>query len=87
VRGLAVTFCLAIGLAAASATAQEDWPTNDDRAIVPSIFNDTMQLDALSFIDQVIVRMLYDPTLAPGTPRAEALRIARTVLEELNPGG
>ena len=60
---------------------------NDDRAIVPSIFNDTMQLDALSFIDQVIVRMLYDPTLAPGTPRAEALRIARTVLEELNPGG
>jgi hypothetical protein len=47
---------------------------NDDRAIVPSIFNDTMQLDALSFIDQVIVRILYDPRLAPGTPRAEALR-------------
>jgi len=60
---------------------------NDDGAIVPSIFNDTMQLDALSFIDKVIVRMLYDPRLAPGTPRAEALRVARAVLEELNPGG
>ena len=60
---------------------------NDDDAIVPSIFNDTMQLDALSFIDKVIVRMLYDPRLDPGTPRAEALRVARAVLEELNPGG
>ncbi|MBT3396182.1 MAG: DUF2927 domain-containing protein [Alphaproteobacteria bacterium] len=60
---------------------------NDDPAIIPSIFNDTMQLDALSFIDQVLVRMLYDPRLKPGTPRAEALKIARAVLEELNPGG
>ena len=60
---------------------------NDDPGIIPSIFNDTLQLDALSFIDQVLVRVLYDPRLLPGTPRVDAIAIARAILEELNPGG
>ena len=53
---------------------------NDDPGIIPSIFNDTLQLDALSFIDQVLVRVLYDPRLLPGTPRVDAIAIARAIL-------
>ena len=60
---------------------------NDDPRIIPSIFNDSMQLRSLSFIDEVLVRLLYDPRLPAGAPREAALAIARLVLEELNPGG
>lgn len=60
---------------------------NDDARIVPSIFNDQMQLQNLSFIDQVLVRLLYDPRLPAGTSREAALSLARLILKELNPGG
>ncbi len=60
---------------------------NDDPRIIPSIFNDQMQLQSLSFIDQVLVRLLYDPRIPAGASREAALQLARLILEELNPGG
>ncbi len=60
---------------------------NDDYRVAPSLFNDGMKLTSLSIVDKALIRVLYDPRLAPGTPRAQALTIARAVLAELNPGG
>lgn len=60
---------------------------NDDYNVAPSLFNDGMKLTSLSIVDKALIRVLYDPRLAPGTPRAQALMIARAVLAELNPGG
>ena len=68
-------------------TAQSLGLPNDDPRIVPSVFNDGMRLHSLSLIDKVLLRLLYDPRLPPGTPRAEALTITRAILGELNPSG
>lgn len=60
---------------------------NDDDRVAPSIFNDSLKLMSLSLIDRVLIRLVYDPRMRPGTPRAQALPIARAILTELNPGG
>ena len=60
---------------------------NDDGRIIPSIFNDDLKLDDLSLIDKVLVRVLYDPRMAAGTPRDRALDLARDILAQLNPEG
>lgn len=60
---------------------------NDDDRVAPSIFNDSLHLTSLSLIDKVLLRLVYDPRMRPGLPRAQALQLARTILSELNPGG
>lgn len=60
---------------------------NDDDRVAPSIFNDSLHLTSLSLIDKVLLRLVYDPRMRPGTPRAQALQLARAILAELNPGG
>ncbi len=60
---------------------------NDDDRVAPSIFNDSLKLMSLSLIDRVLIRLVYDPRMRPGTPRAQALVLARQILTELNPGG
>ena len=60
---------------------------NDDPRLVPSIFNDAMKLHELSLMDKVLLRLVYDPRMAPGTPRADAMALAAGILAELNPGG
>jgi hypothetical protein len=60
---------------------------NDDDRVAPSIFNDSLKLMSLSLIDRVLIRLVYDPRMRAGTPRAQALPLARAILTELNPGG
>jgi hypothetical protein len=49
----------------------------------PSIFDSRARLPALSPIDEVLVRTLYDPRLSPGMTRGEALARAREIIAEL----
>lgn len=60
---------------------------NDDDRVAPSLFNDSFKLMSPSMIDRVLLRLLYDPRMRPGMPRAQALVLVRQVLTELNPGG
>jgi len=55
---------------------------NDSDEVNPSIFNDRSVLDQLTEHDRILVRLLYDPRLAPGTGRNQALPIARQILRE-----
>lgn len=56
---------------------------NDSDAIRPSIFSDSDNLVELAPHDALLVRTLYDPRMKAGLPRAEALRVARTIISEL----
>ncbi len=51
---------------------------------LPSIFNSQARPLALSPVDDVLVRTLYDPRLTPGMAREEALARAREVIAELS---
>jgi hypothetical protein len=55
---------------------------NDSDIVSPSIFNQKGQLRALSKTDVAIVKTLYDRRLPAGTPRADAMRLARNILAE-----
>lgn len=55
---------------------------NDSDEVNPSIFNDRSVLDHLSEHDRVLVQLLYDPRLAVGISRDEALAAAREILRE-----
>ena len=46
---------------------------NDCPEAVPSIFNDDQQYALLTRRDELLLKMLYDPSLASGMTRAEAL--------------
>lgn len=46
---------------------------NDDERVAPSLFNDSLKLTSLSIVDKVLLRLVYDPRMKPGTPRAQAL--------------
>jgi len=70
---------------------------NDSDAMRPSIFSDSDHLTDLAPHDAILVRTLYDPRMTVGLPRADALRMARTIISDLtspakqpasrNPGG
>ena len=51
---------------------------------LPSIFNREALPVALSPVDDILVRTLYDPRLTPGMAREEALARAREVIAELS---
>lgn len=63
---------------------------NDAPARWPSIFSDNRSVSnqdrvrALSRVDRIIIRTLYDRRMTPGMARAEALRAARTLIGEFD---
>ncbi len=57
---------------------------NDTDILRPSIFSDNDYLLELSRPDEIVVRALYDPRLKPGMAKAEALKIAPTIIREWN---
>lgn len=42
---------------------------NDSQAVFPSIFNDHSHDNVLSGLDEILLRLLYEPTLKPGMSR------------------
>lgn len=55
---------------------------NDSDIVSPSIFNQKGQLSSLSKIDIAMIKTLYDRRLPAGTPRKDAMRLARSILAE-----
>ena len=60
---------------------------NDSPTARPSIFNDDEEFALLTRHDEYLLRMLYDPRLAPGMDGRTAGPIARQIAEELVGGG
>ncbi|WP_432697307.1 DUF2927 domain-containing protein [Marinobacterium sp. YM272] len=60
---------------------------NDSEKVFPSIFNDKSTDQLLSGLDLVLLRLLYDPRLAPGIGPAELRSRAGKVLTELIDAG
>jgi hypothetical protein len=60
---------------------------NDDRHVRPSIFNDDDSFHELTWQDEILLRVLYDPRLQPGMDREQAEPLVRTILEEIRPPG
>ncbi len=58
---------------------------NDSESVSPSIFNDRSPYVDLTEHDKFLLKILYDPRMKVGTPRAEAAKIAATVMQELRP--
>lgn len=56
---------------------------NDDDNVEPSVFNDRSRLDELTWIDELLLRILYDPRMPAGARRDEALAIARQIVPQL----
>ncbi|MEM9197107.1 MAG: DUF2927 domain-containing protein [Pseudomonadota bacterium] len=67
--------------------AQTLGPANDLFELAQSVFNDDNVHNRLTRFDMLVLRLLYDPALRTGMPRAEAERTARRVLARLNPDG
>lgn len=59
---------------------------NDDPDARPSIFNDDEEYALLTRMDELMLRMLYDPRLRPGMTEAEARPIVEKIAEELMGG-
>ncbi len=55
---------------------------NDSDLVTPSIFNQKSTRRDLSGNDILLLQTLYDKRLPAGTPRADALRIGREILQE-----
>jgi len=55
---------------------------NDSDLVTPSIFNQKSTRRDLSGSDVLLLQTLYDKRLPAGTPRADALRIGREILQE-----
>ncbi|HEU0220911.1 MAG TPA: DUF2927 domain-containing protein [Paracoccaceae bacterium] len=67
--------------------AQALGPANDLFRLPETVFNDDNVHANLTRFDMLILRVLYDPRLAPGMGREAARRAAREVLAEINPAG
>jgi hypothetical protein len=57
---------------------------NDVDLLLPTIFSDKSAPLDLTLTDRLLVRTLYDDRLYPGMPRAEAMVMARQVINELH---
>ena len=60
---------------------------NDSPDARPSVFNDDEEFALLTGQDRLMLRMLYDPRLAPGMSASEAEPIVRVIAAELMGGG
>ncbi|WP_052362610.1 DUF2927 domain-containing protein [Falsirhodobacter sp. alg1] len=56
---------------------------NDSPQARPSIFNDDDEFALLTGMDELMLRILYDPRLSPGMTEAEARPIVQTIATEL----
>lgn len=65
--------------------AQGMGAANDSPLARPSVFNDDEEFAYLTWLDEMLLKMLYDPRLAPGMTEAEALPIIRQIAAELIP--
>lgn len=59
----------------------------DSDAVYPSIFNDKTASYLLTGLDDILLRVLYDPRMLPGYSRKEIQRIAPSILSDLNERG
>ncbi len=53
---------------------------NDDDTVRPSIFNDRNEFDSLTKQDEWLLQLLYDPVMEGGMTKAEAKRVAQSVI-------
>ena len=60
---------------------------NDSPRARPSIFNDDQEFALLTPMDELMLRILYDPRLRPGMTEAEARPIVELIATELMGGG
>ena len=58
---------------------------NDDDDVRPSIFNDDQEFALLTEHDELLLRVLYDPRLAPGMEAEEAAALAPEIIADLRP--
>jgi hypothetical protein len=58
---------------------------NDSFDIHPTIFNDDDEYHQLTWQDQLMLEVLYDPRVKPGMTRQEFTPVARTIIEQLRP--
>ncbi|MCJ8140280.1 DUF2927 domain-containing protein [Falsirhodobacter halotolerans] len=56
---------------------------NDHPKARPSVFNDDEEFALLTRMDEMMLRILYDPRLRPGMTEAEARPIVQTIAAEL----
>jgi hypothetical protein len=56
---------------------------NDSNAARPSIFNDDQEFALLTYQDELMLQILYDPALSPGMTRAQAQPIVETLATAL----
>lgn len=59
----------------------------DSDAVYPSIFNDKTASYLLTGLDDILLRMLYDPRMRPGSNRKKIQRIAPSILSDLDKRG
>ncbi len=57
---------------------------NDDDVVRPSIFNDDGEFALLTRHDEWLLRILYDPRLAPGMDAAAAMPVVRRIVAGLD---
>lgn len=63
---------------------------NDNNTVFPSLFNDNTdntRVMSLTWKDQLMLRLLYDPQLPPGTSEQTALPILQKLLNQHCPNG
>lgn len=58
---------------------------NDDPGARPSIFNDDEEFAHLTWLDEMLLKILYDRRLRPGMEEQEALPLIRQIAAELIP--
>jgi hypothetical protein len=59
----------------------------DSDSVYPSIFNDKTASYLLTGLDDILLRMLYDPRMRPGSDRETIKRIAPFILSDLDTRG
>lgn len=59
----------------------------DSDSVYPSIFNDKTVSYLLTGLDDILLRMLYDPRMLPGSNRKKIQRIAPHILSDLEKRG
>ncbi|MEM7498014.1 MAG: DUF2927 domain-containing protein [Pseudomonadota bacterium] len=57
---------------------------NDDPNVRPSVFNDDQEFALLTDHDEALLRILYDPRLAPGMTEDEAMAIVPRIIDDLD---
>ncbi|MEM6942489.1 MAG: DUF2927 domain-containing protein [Pseudomonadota bacterium] len=57
---------------------------NDDPNVRPSVFNDDQEFALLTGHDEALLRILYDPRLAPGMTETEAMAIVPDIIADID---